>query len=114
MRVLVLGGSWFVGRVVAEDAVRRGHEVTAFNRGVLLGSALAGARLVRGDREQGRDVRARARQGPWDVVLDVAGSVPAVVRHSMDVLTDVAERCVFVSTISELGSRRVWAAQGGL
>jgi len=100
MRVLVLGGSWFAGRVVVVDAVRRGHEVTAFNRGVSLDSAPTGVRLVRGDREQGRDVRALARQGPWDVVLDVAGSVPAVVRRSMDVLADVAERCVFVSTIS--------------
>ncbi len=101
MRVLVLGGSWFVGRMVmAEDAVGRGHEVTVFNRGVSLASPHAGARLVQGDRERNGDVRALAEQGPWDVVVDAAGSIPAVVRCSMEILADVAERCVFFSTIS--------------
>jgi 2'-hydroxyisoflavone reductase len=100
MRVLVLGGSWFVGRVVVEDAAQRGFEVTVFNRGLSPGSMPVGVRLVRGDRECESDVRSLAGHGPWDVVVDVAGSVPAVVERSMNVLTEVADRCVFVSTIS--------------
>jgi nucleoside-diphosphate-sugar epimerase len=100
MRVLVLGGSWFVGRTVAGDAARRGLEVTVFNRGLSPVPMPGSARLVRGDWERDGDVRELARHGPWDTVIDVAGSVPAVVGRCMNVLADVAERCVFVSTVS--------------
>src|SRR5688572_28780396 len=100
MRMLVLGGSWFVGRVVVDDAVQRGHEVTVFNRGRSPAPIPAGARRILGDRETAEDLRSLAGHGPWDVLVDVSGSVPAVVRRSAKTLADVAERCVFVSTIS--------------
>jgi 2'-hydroxyisoflavone reductase len=100
MRVLVLGGSWFVGRAVVADAVGRGHEVTVFNRGTSEAVLPDGVWHVTGDREVLADLRALARRGPWDVVIDVAGSVPAVVQRSARVLADVAERCVFISTVS--------------
>jgi 2'-hydroxyisoflavone reductase len=100
MRVLVLGGSWFVGRAVVADAVGRGHEVTVFNRGVSQAMVPDGVRHVTGDREVLADLQTLARRGPWDVVIDAAGSVPAVVQRGAKVLADVAERCVFVSTIS--------------
>jgi 2'-hydroxyisoflavone reductase len=73
--------------------------VTVFHRG-LSGAPPAGVRVIRGDRENVDDLRRLARQGPWDVVVDVAGSVPAVVSASAKILADVAERSVFVSTIS--------------
>ncbi|MFD0583082.1 NAD-dependent epimerase/dehydratase family protein [Dactylosporangium darangshiense] len=100
MRVLVLGGSWFVGRVVVEEAAGRGHDVTVFNRGVTAARLPAGVRRVVGDRESAADVRSLARSGPWDVVVDVSGNVPAVVGQSARVLADVAERSAFISTIS--------------
>jgi nucleoside-diphosphate-sugar epimerase len=56
--------------------------------------------VVRGDRERDDDIAALARHGPWDVVIDVSGSVPAVVSRSANLLAGTAERCVFVSTIS--------------
>jgi 2'-hydroxyisoflavone reductase len=100
MRVLVLGGSWFVGRAVVMDAAGRGHDVTVFNRGVSPVALPAGVRHVTGDREILADLQELARQGPWNVVVDVAGSVPAVVQRGARVLADVAERCAFVSTVS--------------
>jgi 2'-hydroxyisoflavone reductase len=100
MRVLVLGGSWFVGRLVVEDAVARGHDVTVFNRGISATPLPAEVRRLVGDRESGADLRALSSNGTWDVVVDVSGSVPAVVRRSAEVLADVVEHCVFVSTIS--------------
>ncbi|WP_213456999.1 NAD-dependent epimerase/dehydratase family protein [Rhizomonospora bruguierae] len=100
MRLLVLGGSWFVGRVVVDDAVGRGHEVMVFNRGRSLARFPDGVRRIFGDRESPQDLRRLASHGPWDVVVDVAGSVPAVVRRSVEALADVAGRWVFVSTIS--------------
>ena len=100
MRLLVLGGSWFVGRAVVTEAVGRGHDVTVFNRGVSQTTVLDGVRHVIGDREVLADLQNLARRGPWDVVIDVAGSVPTVVQRGTRALADVAERCVFVSTIS--------------
>jgi 2'-hydroxyisoflavone reductase len=100
MRVLVLGGSWFVGRAVVEDATLRGHDVTVFNRGVTPAPLPSDVRRIVGDRESEADVRSLTRSGPWDAVVDVSGSVPAVVRRSAGILADVAERCAFVSTIS--------------
>ncbi|MBB5829527.1 nucleoside-diphosphate-sugar epimerase [Micromonospora carbonacea subsp. aurantiaca] len=99
MRMLVLGGSWFVGRVVVEDAVERGLEVTVFHRG-LSGATHSDAQVLYGDRENLDDLRRLARQGPWDVVVDAAGSVPAVVSASAEILAHVADRLVYVSTIS--------------
>ncbi|MGL5809527.1 MAG: NAD-dependent epimerase/dehydratase family protein [Nocardioides sp.] len=99
MRVLLLGGSWFVGRMVAQDAIVRGHRVTVFHRGVS-GAPPTGARVVHGDRERAEDVRRLASHGPWDVVVDTAGSIPAVVGASSRILADVSERLVLVSTIS--------------
>jgi 2'-hydroxyisoflavone reductase len=99
VRILVLGGSWFVGRVVVEDALRRGLKITAFNRG-RSGAVPAGADVVHGDREDVADLRRLARHGPWDVMIDISGSVPAVVRRSARVLADLVDRCVFMSTIS--------------
>jgi nucleoside-diphosphate-sugar epimerase len=100
MRVLVLGGSWFVGRVIVDEAVRRGHDVTVFNRGRSASPFPAPVTHLRGDRESTEDVRALARRGSWDVLVDVAGSVPAVVRRSCVALRDAVDRCVIVSTIS--------------
>jgi 2'-hydroxyisoflavone reductase len=73
--------------------------VAVFNRGR---SSLptAGVRRIVGDWESASDVMRLAGQGMWDVVVDVAGSVPAVVKRSARVLAEVAERYVFVSTIS--------------
>jgi nucleoside-diphosphate-sugar epimerase len=100
VRMLVLGGSWFVGRVVVEDAAGRGLDVTVFNRGRSSAAPPPGVRVLHGDRERRDDLRALVRHAPWDVVVDVAGSVPAVVRRSVDLLTHATDRYVFVSTVS--------------
>lgn len=108
MRVLVLGGSWFVGTAVVEQAVSAGYEVTVFNRGRTPARFPDGVRLVRGDREDPGSLAELATHGPWDAVIDVAGSVPAVVRDSARALAAVAERYVFVSTVS---AYRDWPAE---
>ncbi|PZG48847.1 reductase [Spongiactinospora gelatinilytica] len=99
MRILILGGSWFVGRAVVADAIGRGWEVTLFNRGRSAG-APEGPLHVRGDWERAADLARLAAHGPWDVVVDVAGAVPAVVRNVARALASAAERYVFMSTIS--------------
>lgn len=99
MRVLVFGGSWFLGRLVAEDCISRGIDVTVFNRGRSPASLPGEVRHIRGDRKLDEDLRALARSGPWDAILDISGKIPAVVRRSVRALVDVADRYVSVSTV---------------
>jgi 2'-hydroxyisoflavone reductase len=98
VRVLILGGSWFVGREVAIQAVERGWDVTVFHRG--RSQPPAGVQAIHGDRESTEDLRRLADAGPWDAVVDVAGSVPSVVRDSARALVGAVGRYAFVSTVS--------------
>lgn len=98
-RVLVLGGSWFLGRTVVEDALSRGWDVTTFRRGQS-GHDVPGVELIRGDRTDTADLARLARSGPWDAVIDTSGFVPRETLHVARVLEPVAGRFVFVSTVS--------------
>ena len=69
MKVLVLGGSHFVGRAVVETALARGHEVTMVNRG-LTGHLVDGATLVRVDRTNHEEFSSALRNDSWDSVID--------------------------------------------
>ncbi|MFA1543510.1 NAD-dependent epimerase/dehydratase family protein [Actinomadura monticuli] len=99
MRLLVVGGSWFVGREIVSAAIHRNAEVTVFNRG-RSGPVPSGVNFVQGDWENHADLLRLAENGPWDAVLDVAGSVPAIVRDVARALAPVTRRYVFISTIS--------------
>ncbi|SCL17509.1 Nucleoside-diphosphate-sugar epimerase [Micromonospora pallida] len=99
MRLLVLGGTWFVGHAITTAAAEAGWEVTTFNRGVS-GSDVNGTLAIRGDRTNLTDVVALAAAGPWDAVVDTSGYVP---RNTLDVartLAPTAGRYVFMSTVS--------------
>jgi len=99
MRVLVLGGGWFAGRAVVAEALRRGWDVTVFSRG-RTSAAADGVHVVRGDWERREDLARLAGYAGWDVVFDVAGAIPALVRDAARVLAPVAGLYVFVSTVS--------------
>lgn len=101
MDVLVIGGSAFLGRTVVEEALRRGHRVTTFNRG-RSHPDVPGVEAVRGDRESPGDLRRLADGRSWDVVVDTSGYVPQVVGESVRALSGRAGRYVFVSTIGAL------------
>lgn len=99
MRLLVLGGTWFLGRVLAEMAIGDGHQVTTFNRGQS-GLDAAGTRPVRGDREREADLARLVSGRSWDAVIDVSGQVPRTVAASARALAGHADRYVFISTVS--------------
>jgi 2'-hydroxyisoflavone reductase len=95
MRLLVLGGTVFLSRAVAADAVARGHEVTCAARGTS-GSVPEGARLVTVDRTQ--PLRGSLPDlGEFDAVVDVARH-PSWVRNAVAAYADA--HWVFVSTIN--------------
>jgi len=97
MRLLILGGSQFVGRHIVEAALRRGHSVTLFNRGRTNPNLFAGVEEIHGDRDGGLS----ALDGrTWDAVIDTSGYLPRVVRQSAEYTSDKADQYVFVSTIS--------------
>jgi 2'-hydroxyisoflavone reductase len=98
MRTLILGGTVFLSRTVAETAVRRGHEVVCANRGQT-GSAPAGASLVTIDRNDRDTLRALADHH-FDAVVDVALYSYPWVADALAALADRAAHWTFVSSVS--------------
>lgn len=97
MKVLVLGGSGFVGRAIAEEAVARGDEVTALNRG--LREPVPGVTTLVGDRRT-PDGLAALGAGGWDVVIDTWSAEPYVVRESARALTGRTGQYTYISSRS--------------
>ncbi len=103
MRTLILGGTVFLGRHVAAEALARGHELTLFTRGVH--SVLPGVEHLRGDRTgdlsalEGRE---------WDVVIDTSGYEAEHVARSCAALADSGAHHVFVSSCNVYPS---WPAE---
>ena len=101
MRLLILGGTLFLGRHLAQEARRRGHELTLFNRGRTAPELFPEAEHLRGDRDG--DLGAlRGRE--WDAVIDTSGNDPRVVGASAALLAPAVGHCTFVSSISAYGS----------
>ena len=97
MRTLVLGGTVFLGRHVAAEALRRGHEVSLFTRGRHGADLFPDARHLRGDRAG--DLGALAT-GEWDVVVDTSGRRTDHVAASAQLLAERAGHYVFVSSVN--------------
>ncbi|MEV5976098.1 NAD-dependent epimerase/dehydratase family protein [Streptomyces sp. NPDC052114] len=97
MRLLMLGGTEFVGRAVTEAALARGWEVTVFHRG--RHEPPAGVRSLHGDRTA-EDGLAALAEGEWDVVVDTWSAAPRVVRDAARLLAGRVGRYVYVSSSS--------------
>ena len=97
MKILILGGTQFVGRAITEASLAAGHEVTLFNRGKTNAGLFPQVEKLVGD----RDGNLEALKGRnWDAVIDVNGYLPRLVKDSAQLLADAVERYVFISTIS--------------
>jgi 2'-hydroxyisoflavone reductase len=104
MKLLVLGGTRFLGRHLVGLALGRGHEVTLFNRGRLDPELFPEVERLRGDRDGGLDALKGRR---WDAVVDTSGYSPRVVRDSARLLADSVGHYTFVSSISAYGDTSV-------
>jgi len=96
MRILVLGGTQFLGRHTVDAALARGHDVTMFNRGQTRPELFPDVEKLRGDRDGNLDT---LRGRSFDAVVDTSGYVPRIVRETIDALGD-AGHYTFVSSIS--------------
>lgn len=97
MRILILGGTVFLGRHIVESALARGHDLTLFHRGIRGRDLFPEVQRVFGDRDGGIDALSGRT---FDAVIDTSGYLPRVVRQSAEFLKDRAGLYVFVSSIS--------------
>ncbi|HEY8599627.1 MAG TPA: NAD-dependent epimerase/dehydratase family protein [Thermomicrobiales bacterium] len=97
MKLLILGGTKFLGRHAVDAALARGHEVTIFTRGQTNPALFPEIERLHGDRDGGLGVLTGRR---WDAVIDTSAYVPRLARASAEALRDAVERYVFISTIS--------------
>ncbi|WP_405797940.1 NAD-dependent epimerase/dehydratase family protein [Streptomyces sp. NBC_01506] len=101
MRILVIGGTWFLGKSIAERALGRGWAVTTFNRGQS-GPDVEGVQPVHGNRMVQTDLDELAQHSPWDAVIDTSSSdlAPRDVLLATTALRDMSRRWVHISTVS--------------
>jgi 2'-hydroxyisoflavone reductase len=97
MKILVIGGTVFLGRHIVEAALERGHEVTLFNRGKHNPELFPKIEKIKGDREA--DL-ALLGDRTWDAAIDTCGYVPRIVRISSEALRGSVSTYVFISTLS--------------
>jgi len=97
LKILILGGTAFLGPAIVRYALSRGHEITLFNRGRTNPHLFPDLEKIQGDRREGVDALKGRR---WDVCIDTSGYVPRIVGESAGLLADNVEQYIFISTIS--------------
>ncbi len=93
MKLLIIGGTRFLGRHLVTAALARGHDVTLFNRGNY--STQAEVETIEGDRHAELH---KLKGRHWDAVVDTCGHLPRAVRAAAEALADSVNRYVFVSS----------------
>ncbi len=97
LRILVLGGTGFIGPHMVRRARERGHTITLFNRGKSNDDLFPDLETLLGD----RDGKLDALKGhQWDAVIDTSGYVPRHVRDSANLLKGAASQYLFISSVS--------------
>ena len=93
MKLLIIGGTRFLGRHLVTAALARDHEVTLFNRGNY--STQSKVETIEGDRHTELH-KLKGRR--WDAVVDTCGHLPRAVRAAAEALSDSVNRYVFISS----------------
>jgi len=97
LKILVLGGTRFIGLHMTALALQRGHTLTFFNRGKTKTDRYPEVERIKGDRDNQVD---GLRDREWDVVIDNSGYVPRHVRLTAELLAPRVRQYVFTSSIS--------------
>lgn len=103
MRILIIGGTRFVGRHLVEELTGRGHHLTLFNRGT--NNIFPQLKTIVGDRNRQSDLD-QATSENWDVVIDTCAYFPRQVRMLRSVLRSGAQY-VLISSISVYRSQEI-------
>ena len=97
LKILVLGGTRFIGLHMTALALQRGHTLTFFNRGKTKTDRYPEVERIKGDRDNQID---GLKDREWDVVIDNSGYVPRHVRLTAELLAPKVRQYVFTSSIS--------------
>ena len=97
MKLLILGGTVFLGRQIAAAAIAAGHAVTLFNRGQHAPGLFPEVTKLTGDRDGKLDT---LYGGRWDAAIDTCGYLPRIVRASAELLSNAVDHYTFISSIS--------------
>lgn len=95
MKILIIGGTKFLGRHLIDAALQNNHEVTLFNRGRFSHEKLANVEQIHGDRNSDLD---NLRGQNWDAVIDTCGYLPQTVKASAEFLADKINQYAFISS----------------
>lgn len=108
LRILMLGGTNYVGPHLVQNALERGHEVTLFNRGVTNTHLFTELEKLRGNRypDRGEGLAALETDRTWDVVLDTWQQAPGCVDLTTRMFADRAERYVYISSVAAFRNYR--------
>jgi len=101
LKILILGGTAFLGPEIVEAAKSRGHTLTLFNRGKTRPGLFPDIEKLRGDRDPDKDGGLKALEGrEWDAVIDTSGYYPRHAKASAELLAAKVKHYVFISTVS--------------
>ncbi len=100
-KILILGGTGFLGPAIVNAAQARGHTLTLFNRGKTRPGLFPNVETLNGDRDPKKDEGLKALQGrKWDAVIDTSGYYPRMVAASAELLAPHVGQYIFISSIS--------------
>ena len=97
-KILILGGTGFVGRILSEKLAQSDNDVTLFNRGKRNPNILPEHKRITGDRET-EDIR-KISGSSWDVIIDFSGMRPGNLQRIVDMMKEKVNRYIFISTAS--------------
>ena len=104
LKILVLGGTKFLGTPLVQYAVERGHEVTLLNRGVSNPHLFRSLKRIKTDRlSDSKTIYEKALKQNWDAVIDTWQGSPLVVKESAEALRNNTKQYIYVSSIAVYG-----------
>lgn len=103
-KILILGGTRFLGPALVHSCLEAGHEVTLFNRGRSNPHLFPELEKLKGDRDPDIDEGLSALEGrKWDAVIDTSAYFPRIAKASAELLADNVDQYVFISSVSVYG-----------
>jgi 2'-hydroxyisoflavone reductase len=104
-KILILGGTGFLGPAVVQAAQARGHSLTLFNRGKTRPELFPNVEKLRGDRDPDKGEGLKALKGrKFDAVVDTSGYYPRIVKASAELLAPNVKQYLFISSVSAYAS----------
>lgn len=100
MKILVIGGTQFIGRHVVEKLLKHGYDVTLLNRGQTAPGLFPDLQSIMADRQSPDLKNVKGLQQSWDAVIDLSAYYPKDVASLLDILDGFTSKYIFCSTIS--------------